>query len=200
MAQVLKPEVRARIQHAALEVFAEHGYRDAAMADIARRAGVATASIYRYHPSKQALFESVLSDQLIAEHDRLLDARVAALAQPERPEQPAEDLLAFWLGHRLAVATLLDHADPTSRSFYAATFVDRLITHVEGALPHPLTAMQRELLALVFHNTRRAVATILRSSDDTAELRAKIAGFWSYQLPGLDGLLDWIRTTATTAT
>jgi AcrR family transcriptional regulator len=85
------------------------------MTEIAERAGVATANIYRYYPNKAALFEAVLPDELIDAHDQLLDARVGALA------------------------------------------------------------------------------TILRSTDDPARLRAAIEGFWSYQVPGLDGLLAWMR-------
>ena len=54
--------------------------------------------------------------------------------------------------------------------------------------------VSRASVELVFDNTRRAIAAILRSSDDPEELRSAITGFWSYQLPGLDGLLAWIRT------
>lgn len=193
MAQVQKPEVRERIVAAALEVFSVRDFRDAAMADIAARAGVATANIYRYFPNKAALFEAVLPDELIAAHDRLLDARVGALADPRRPVGPAEELLAFWVAHRVAVATLLDHQGETTRSDYAGRFVARLIDHVESTLDPPLAAVDRELLVLVFDNTRRALAAMLRANDDPERLRTAIEGFWSYQVPGLDGLIGWIR-------
>ena len=58
-------------------------------------------------------------------------------------------------------------------------------------------AVGRQLLTIVFDNTRRAIATILRSTDDADELRTAIAGFWSYQLPGLDGLTAWLRAEVT---
>ena len=44
------------------------------------------------------------------------------------------------------------------------------------------------------HRTRRAIATILRTTEDGDEIRLLIGGFWSYQLPGLEGLLAWIRS------
>lgn len=192
MAQVLKPEVRDRILSAATEAFAERGLRAAAVADIARRADVSAANIYRYFPTKEALFEVVLSDDLIAEHDRLLDERVDALARSDDDRGPAENLLAFWVANRLAIATLLDHPDETSRSGYADSFVERLTRHVEGNLAISLDPLRRELLVLVFDNTRRALARILRSTSDPDELRFLVSGFWSYQVPGLDGLLAWI--------
>ncbi|MGY6502469.1 MAG: TetR/AcrR family transcriptional regulator [Acidimicrobiales bacterium] len=194
MAQVLKPEVRDRIVAAGLTVFSERGYRDAAMTDIAARAGVSTANIYRYYPNKSALFDAVLPDEFLAAHDQLLDARVGALATTERSADPATQLLDFWVEHRLAVATLLDHDGETSRTFYREAFVERLIDHVAATLDGPLGPLDRQLLWLVFDNTRRTLATILRSTDDPAQLRTAIEGFWSYQVPGLDGLLAWMGT------
>lgn len=196
MAQVLKPAVRERIVAAGREVFFERGYEAASMADIARRAGVATASIYRYVPDKATLFEAVLPDELIAEHDRLLDARIEALVEPVGADARAADLLDFWVAHRAAIATLLDHDGRTSRSWYREAFVERLVDHVARSIDVPLGPAHRTVLGLVFDNTRLAIATLLRSTGDERELRVTIAGFWSYQVPGLDGLADWIRATS----
>lgn len=196
MAQVQKPEVRERILAAGRDAFFEQGYDAATMAGIARAAGVATANLYRYVPDKAALFEAVLPDELIAEHDQLLDARIAALVEPIAEADPEADLLAFRVAHHREVATLLDHDGATSRSWYAAAFVARLVAHVERSLPHPLDPTPRSVIELVFDNTRRAIATILRNADDPDEIRARIAGFWSYQLPGLDGLLAWADSSS----
>jgi len=193
VAQVQKPEVRERILAAARRSFFEHGYDATTMAAIARDAGVATANIYRYVPDKAALFEAVLPDALIAEHDALLDARIEALIDPTGAGDAAENLLRFWIQHRWEVATLLDHEGATSRSRYRHDFVARLVDHVEGTLPAPLEPPARMLVELVFDNTRMAIATILRRSVEPAEIRSLIAGFWSYQLPGLDGLLRWVH-------
>lgn len=196
MAQVQKAEVRERILAAGRDAFFEQGYTATTMAGLARASGVATANIYRYFPDKAAVFEGVLTDELIAEHDRLLDERVHALVAPVDSGAPADRLLAFWLAHRREVATLLDHEGTTTRTAYRQAFVDRLVDHVAAARPAPLDADARVLVALVFDNTRRALATILRSTDDPDEIRRRIAGFWSYQLPGLDGLLAWIDGSA----
>lgn len=192
MPQVLKPHVRERILGAASAAFFEQGYDEASMAGIARAAEVSAANIYRYFPDKAALFDAVLPDALIAEHDRLLDERVGALVEPVGSSAAADDLLAFWSAHRLAVATLLDHEGATTRRWYGPAFVDRLVDHVVAALPAPPSSAERELLVVVFDNTRRAIAHLLRSTEDPDELRSLIAGFWSYQLPGLDGLVAWL--------
>jgi hypothetical protein len=56
--------------------------------------------------------------------------------------------------------------------------------------------VHREVLEVVFDNTRRALARFLRSSADREHVRALVTGFWSYQVPGLDALSAAIRAEA----
>ncbi len=199
MAQVLKETVRTRIEQAALTCFAEFGYAGTSMAQIAAAAGTATANVYRYVPSKEALFDTVVPAGLAARHDELLDARVTALAADSASRSSAAaELLDFWLDHRLAVVVLLDRADGTPFADRPAAFVRRLVEHVERTLPEPPAPAHREVLTLVFDNTRRAIAQILAGGSDREHARALVAAFWSYQLPGLDGLITFIRAELAT--
>src|SRR6187402_669135 len=108
MPQVLKPEVRARILSAGLEVFAAHGYLGATMNAIAEQAGLGAASLYRYFPSKAELFDAAITPELAARFERMLQQRVRALAEqpaalPFRPSHGyGAEMLEFWLEHRLA--------------------------------------------------------------------------------------------------
>ena len=192
MAQVLKADVRERILAAGRQSFFDNGFDGTVMSSVAKSAGVATANIYRYFPDKSALFDAAIPVGLVVEHDRLLDDRIEALIEPMGTEGKAAALLDFWIANRLEIATLLDHDGQTSRSAYRDLFVARLVGHVERTIDRPLDGTQRALLTIVFDNTRLAIATILRSTGDAAELRRSIAGFWSYQVPGLDGLIRWI--------
>jgi len=60
------PARRARIVEAAVERFAEAGYRATSMGEIAERSDVARAVLYDHFPSKKALFLAVLDDQSAA--------------------------------------------------------------------------------------------------------------------------------------
>jgi AcrR family transcriptional regulator len=71
-----------RILRAAAEHGATHGLDRIQMLDVARDAGVAIATLYRYFPSKAALFTAVLRDQV----ERLDRASVA----PPSGREPAE--------------------------------------------------------------------------------------------------------------
>jgi hypothetical protein len=46
----------------------------------------------------------------------------------------------------------------------------------------------------VFDNTRRAIARILATGTDREETAALITAFWSYQVPGLNGLMAFINS------
>jgi AcrR family transcriptional regulator len=193
MVQVLKPAVRARIQDAALRCFATRGYPSTSMAEIAA-AQTAPANLYRYYASKQALFNAVLPPDLAVRHDTLLDTRIEALTQgTANAAAAAAELLGFWLDHRLAMVVLLDKAEGTPFADYPAAFVQRLVNHAEQALDSTPSPARHDILQLVFDNTRRAIARILATGPDREHTAALIAGFWSYQIPGLNGLLAFIN-------
>lgn len=195
MVQVLKQAMRERIEQAALRCFAQDGYDGTSMAQISAAAGTAPANVYRYFSSKQALFDALVPADLAAEHDRLLDSRVQALGQGSGSSSTAAaDLLAFWLDHRLAIVVLLDRAAGTPFAAYPASFVARLVRHAQRHLPDPPGPEQQQVLELVFDNTRRAIAQILATTQDDGHTRHLVEAFWSYQIPGLDGLMSFLRS------
>jgi AcrR family transcriptional regulator len=197
MPQVLKEAVRSRIEEAALRCFADQGYGGTSVAAIAAAAGTAPANVYRYFASKEALFDAVVPAALAVRHDELLDTRIAALAPGAADRSTAAaELLDFWLDHRPAVVVLLDRAEGTPFAGYPAAFVRRLVEHVERALPEAPSPAHRDVLELVFDNTRRAIARILATARDRGHAGALIEGFWSYQLPGLDGLMAHIAASS----
>src|ERR1700749_1769494 len=195
MVPVLKPAVRARIQDAALRCFAADDIPGPSIAAVAAAAHSASAPLYRYYASKQELFSAVVPQDLADRHDTLLDTRVAALTQ-EAPnaQAAAAELLGFWLDHRLAMVVLLDRAEGTHFAHYPAAFVQRLVGHAEQALNGRPSPVQYEILQLVFDNTRRAIARIRPTGTDREETAALITAFWSYQLPGLNGLTAFINS------
>src|SRR4051794_38855291 len=86
LAEERRLDARRRIVAAALEIVAEDGYAEASVSAVARRAGVATGSIYRHFPSKGELLAEVFRDA--AERER---AYIGAII--ERPG-PAHERLA----------------------------------------------------------------------------------------------------------
>ena len=139
---------RERIVDAALDQLAEGGYASASVAAVARRAQVATGTVYRHFPSKQDLFAEVFRRASQREVDELR-------ATASRGE-PAARRLAAWVEAFVrralaepvrAYALIAEPVDPaieaerlTFRRAYADLFAGALRDGTEtGELP-PLDA------------------------------------------------------------
>jgi AcrR family transcriptional regulator len=196
MPQVQKDEVRERIEAAALAIFAEQGFRGATMSAIAERADLAVANLYRYYKNKDALFDAVVPSTLAEQHRALLERSVRSLSFIAHGKSRAgataetDELLAFWVAHRLAVVVLFDRAAETPYADYGARFVKQLVDLTVTELDINLTRETRQVLTIIFDNTRRAIATILDSNTTERAIRDAITTFRSYQTGGLASLFS----------
>ena len=77
-AQAIDSRTRSRILAAATDRFAAFGYRRTGMAEIARQAGVAAGTLYRYFDSKEEIFRAVIRDL----HEAWLARAQGALRPP----------------------------------------------------------------------------------------------------------------------
>lgn len=59
-----KPDKRSLITEAAVEVFAEKGFRQARVSDIAKKAGVADGTIYLYFKNKEDILLSIFEEKM----------------------------------------------------------------------------------------------------------------------------------------
>jgi AcrR family transcriptional regulator len=78
---------------AALAVFVERGYAATRLDEVAQRAGVAKATLYRYYENKLELFKAVVRNSLVAGFDELARAQVGR--QPGARERLVHLLTAF---------------------------------------------------------------------------------------------------------
>lgn len=97
---------RARILDAAREAFADPE-ADVSMIELARRAGVGSATLYRNFPSRREVLEALYSDEIDA---------VCAAAQASGQDDPGEALRAwlrrfyvYFTSKRPVAAELLEH-------------------------------------------------------------------------------------------
>jgi AcrR family transcriptional regulator len=76
MARTADPSLKANILQAARQVFAEKGYADARMSDIAKHAGIAVGTIYLYFKNKEAMcsaFSDLTNKRILEEALPLLN-------------------------------------------------------------------------------------------------------------------------------
>lgn len=140
---------RDAIVAATLALVAEGGWAAASMHDVARRAGVATGSLYRHFPSKGDLLAEVFTEA--SGREQAVVREIATDAQRAPLERLAAAIEAF--AHRalaaptLAYALMAEPVDPAveaarlaSKRSYRATFATLLEEAVDASAIPPLDA------------------------------------------------------------
>ncbi len=209
MPQVLKDEVRWRIAKAALRVFAAEGYEGATVAAIADQAGTAAGNIYRYHDSKEALFDAVVPERLVRRFRDLLKERLRAAGGagdvrdlPEgHPYLTASDaLMDFAVEHRLELVIVLGGRGGARWEDVPEEVVEELVA---AALEHvPVfgrRAAESRVLAFdleqVYRNFVATLVAILERFEGAREIREATAAFERYHLGGLASLVEGVGQT-----
>ena len=138
-----RAQTRARIVGAALALVAKGGYREAQVAAVAKRANVATGTVYRHFPSKAELLTEVFRVASQREVDAVAEAAQGATAA-DRLAGAVETFARRALrGRRLAWALLAEPVDPAVeaerlqfRRAYAEVFERAIAAGVaDGELP-----------------------------------------------------------------
>ena len=132
------PDRRRKLQNAALELFAQQGFRGTTTREIARRAGVSEALLFRHFPSKQELYWSVLEDQCEVRSGRAtLDAMLrrggddvdvfAAIAEDILTRNFADSRL-----YRLLLFSALENHELSHRFFctYISEYYEAVAAHI----------------------------------------------------------------------
>ena len=89
---------RAEVVLGAARVFAERGYDQTSVPELAEALGLAAGSLYHYFPSKEELLRAIC-DQLM---DPLLEQAEALLAEPREPDEQLRALVRLWVAHVVA--------------------------------------------------------------------------------------------------
>lgn len=143
---------RARVLEVAYETFAADGIA-VPIDEIARRAGVGPGTIYRHFPTKDALFEAVISDRVRA----IVERGRSVLA-----EQPATALFEFL--RAMVCTAAFDHGLADALERYGVDF--------ESAAP----GAEATFLALIGELLTAAQrAGTVRADIGAAELKALLA-------------------------
>ncbi|RYZ07946.1 MAG: TetR/AcrR family transcriptional regulator [Myxococcales bacterium] len=204
MVQVPKDHVREAFVEAAGAAFAELGYPGTSMAVVARRAGSSIGNLYKYFPSKDALFQAVVPPELVAELERLTRARMRALGAATdvreldasaRYHTLAGELLDYCFERRAAVVIVLSRAEGTPYASFAESFVQKLVRwaldYADAAYPHLAAAVDlRWVLQKVYSGFISSLADALRRYPDEPQARAAIALLTAHHQGGLKHLFQ----------
>jgi AcrR family transcriptional regulator len=175
---------RERIADAALDQLADGGYASASVVAVARRAGVATGSVYRHFPSKSDLFAEVFR--------RASQREVDVLRSMADRSEPVAQRLAAWVEAFVrralaepvrAYALIAEPVDPAVeaerlafRRAYADLFERALRDGVHGGELPPLDA-QLTAAAIVGALAEALVGPLARHEAGADALVAALQSF-----------------------
>jgi AcrR family transcriptional regulator len=121
-----RPTRRAAILRAAASAFAERGFADTSMDDVAAAAGITRLIVYRHFESKESLYAAVLQHV----RDRLAEESAASAGRGEHAAVRA--LLTVGREDAAGVTLLLRHAAREPRfAAYADEFREEIIAYSE---------------------------------------------------------------------
>ena len=84
---------RSQIVAAALEVVAEHGFHGTSTRELARRAGVSEALVFRHFPTKEDLIRAILADVGFEERIQFMESHLVHMPPRQALQAIAEHLL-----------------------------------------------------------------------------------------------------------
>ena len=126
--------LRAILDAAATE-FGEHGFHEASISGITRRAGVALGSFYTYFDSKDAVFRALVRDMSDQVRDHVAPAIRAAGSQIAAERAGLLSFIEFVRGHK-EIYRIIDEAefvDPASFRAHYTTTADRIAARLAAA-------------------------------------------------------------------
>jgi len=165
--------LRERILETATLTFAGRDYHEVLMDDVARESGVAKGTLYRYFPSKRALYIGVMFEGI----DRLHDALRAAVAGSGDPVRKLARFVSALLDHfwdqRFFFALIHRNEyradDPDSREWERRrTQISDLVQHLveEAIAVGALRRIEPRIAAEMLLGMLRGVSRY-RADDDT---------------------------------
>lgn len=187
-----EPGSRERILEAALEMLGHTGLADLSMDELAERAGVSRASLYRLFPGKSALFTEIV--RTYSPLEPVSEALATLKGRPPEEVMPAVARLAAGvMKHRIGVirSVLLEI---TSGGPETADAVELVLRNVMGVfagyileqmqagrlrMMHPLLALQMFIGPLFFHLlTREVVRQKLGFEIPVEDAATELANNW----------------------
>jgi AcrR family transcriptional regulator len=123
-ARAERRDAREALLEAALEVFAERGYRDASVDDIAARAGYSKGAVYWHFSSKDDLFFALWEERVDGPWNETIKLLESAAAEHDMAPEASQRFAEVVQGQRELL--LIDHdywsqavRDPKRRARYA---------------------------------------------------------------------------------
>jgi AcrR family transcriptional regulator len=176
----MRQTIRLAILDAAEELIAKHGLRDAGLAQIAKRAGVAVGTLYNYFTDRDALIRALFESRRATLRPRLLAAMTAGadLAFEPRLRGFVRGVLEAFESHHsfLKISIENEHLKPPGSTLAQDLLAGVREVVAAGVREGVIAADKVALLPLIITGAFRALATdrVNRGGELTADADALV--------------------------
>lgn len=200
--QIKKEEMRASICEAALKKFAEKGFLNTKMSDIAKEAGISVGNIYRYFMNKEDLFYSVLTPALVKRFKILIEkqykmAKGVSLKDAAAFSQISEEVIQMFVKYRWqtmiciggAQGTLYENMPEETIQMREQTLLE-YVRSLPGHENASFSEYQRVSIRIIYQNLFQGLLEILKQYEDEERITAALKTFYTYHFFGLETFLS----------
>ena len=136
--QILKEEIRARIQQVAADEFLRYGYLKVTMRDIAKNSAISVGNLYNYYKNKEDLFYSLTSTSHLYLKQLLREVNEhgpeSGVADIEYTKSLVVKISQLLKKHRVGVLLMVDKGQGTKYHDLKDNVIAVLLRHFEQEL------------------------------------------------------------------
>lgn len=194
MVQYKKDEIREKIESAALSEFAQRGYDNTTISDIAKKSKISVGNIYRYFGSKDEIFSKIIPESFLSTVKNLLINKMNNTKNMYQNQ--IKDVDEFWIINDEIIEFMVDNREKMLIVYYnnkgtkyenaEKDLVEFLIKTVkEKSLQHINKNMNDLVLKIIYENLLSMTISILRESKRFEEVKENLKIINSYHMFGI---------------
>lgn len=193
--QILKNEIRERIKSSALYLFAEKGYKNTTISDVASKADISVGNIYNYYPTKKHLFSEMVPTDITGIFNDLLQKKFMKHGDAEF--HSSDEIIHTLVRYRYQFIILMEMCDTPEYSNIKKDIINQFITLYHHYLfkKHKRRLdieKYNQLLSTVYSNLLNSIMAICkenRSPEIISDLMEKIL---AYHLSGIRRITEML--------
>jgi AcrR family transcriptional regulator len=190
--QILKKEIRSRIQQVATAEFLRYGYQEVTMRDIAKKSEISVGNLYNYYKNKEDLFDSLTSasylylNQLLKEVNE--HGRESGVANIEFAKSLVLMISQLLKKHRVGFLLMIDRGQDTKYHNLKNEMITLLVRHFEKELMKKVKSDASLIMRIAAKNLVYGLIEVAKNYQGDEWADRNIEGLIDYHLHGISHL------------
>ena len=180
-----RAETTQKVLLCATEIFADKGYQETNVEDIARHSGLTIRPIYHYFGNKKQLFEAVVEEQEKKLTEQLEQHFENKLSQHQTPsiEEGWQIFLQMAKQPQFRQTVLIDAPIVLGRERWSRCAVSTQVQLWVGHIFSDSNALQQEIISRILFSTLAEIAMLITHHEQAEQVEIEIQQLLKFLLP-----------------